>query len=214
MCERSVPSRRGSGRGGPRPSVPPRVRAASRFLRPTVGGERRVLSEDDGPYNCAALLRSMRPWRSAQIHRRTPTRDSIPATMIFGPAMHGGTPPRVAWSAGDVSGVHQGLRRFPPAGLLDTTPRTSTPQCSAGWLCYLHFTPTYSLWQNHVEHWFGLLGEKALNRGTQWNVRELVDQFRGFTEGHIEAIKRVDRHIRKEYRHPPKNLVGRHLRFH
>lgn len=59
-----------------------------------------------------------------------------------------------------------------------------------------------------------LPGEKALNRGTQWNLRELMDQFWGFTEDHIEAIKRVDRHIRKEYRPPPQNLVGRTQRLH
>ena len=54
---------------------------------------------------------------------------------------------------------------------------------------HLHFTPTYSLWLNQVERWFGLLSGQALKRGRSRSVRELVDQIRAFTEGHNDAAK-------------------------
>ena len=54
---------------------------------------------------------------------------------------------------------------------------------------HLHCAPTYTSWLNQVEHWFGLLGERALKRGRSRSVRELVDQIKAFTEGHSEAAK-------------------------
>ena len=59
----------------------------------------------------------------------------------------------------------------------------------------LHFTPTYSSWPNQVERWFGLLSEKALQRGTCYNVSDLVEQVRAYTRPQRcrEAV-RVGRH--------------------
>ena len=48
---------------------------------------------------------------------------------------------------------------------------------------HLHFAPLHSSWLNEVERWFGLLGEKALNRGRSRSVPELVEQIQSLTDG-------------------------------
>src|SRR6516164_3519049 len=39
---------------------------------------------------------------------------------------------------------------------------------------HLHFTPTYASWLNQVEHWFGLITQQAIRRGSFRSVKELV----------------------------------------
>ena len=53
----------------------------------------------------------------------------------------------------------------------------------------MHCTPPYSSWLKEVEHWFGLLGEKALKRGRSRSAGELVDQIQALTAGHNEVAK-------------------------
>ena len=49
---------------------------------------------------------------------------------------------------------------------------------------HLHFTPTYSSWLNQVERWFGLLGQRALVRGSFRNVPDLVGRIQAFVDAY------------------------------
>ena len=39
---------------------------------------------------------------------------------------------------------------------------------------HLHLTPTYVSWLNQVERWFGLITQRAINRGSFRTVRDLI----------------------------------------
>jgi hypothetical protein len=39
----------------------------------------------------------------------------------------------------------------------------------------VHFTPTYGSWVNQVEHWFGLLEQRQIKRGSHRSVVTLVN---------------------------------------
>ncbi len=54
---------------------------------------------------------------------------------------------------------------------------------------HLHVTPTYSSWRNQVERWFGLLGQRAIKRGSFRNVTDLVNKIKAFTDGHNACAK-------------------------
>ena len=54
---------------------------------------------------------------------------------------------------------------------------------------HLHFTPTYSSWQNLVERWFALLTERQIKRGVHRSTRELEDAIRHHIDVHNEDPK-------------------------
>ena len=54
---------------------------------------------------------------------------------------------------------------------------------------HLHFTPTHGSWLNLVERFFGLLTEKALQRGSHTSVPELRAAIAAFIETHNEDAK-------------------------
>jgi len=49
---------------------------------------------------------------------------------------------------------------------------------------HVHFTPTYSSWLNQVERWFGLITQHAIRRGSDRNVRELVQRIDAYVKHH------------------------------
>ena len=49
---------------------------------------------------------------------------------------------------------------------------------------HLHFTPTYSSWLNQVERWFGLLGRRAIARGSFRSVPDLVSRIQAFVNAY------------------------------
>lgn len=51
---------------------------------------------------------------------------------------------------------------------------------------HLHFTPTHASWLNMVERFFGLLTQRALQRGSHNNVLELREAIAAFIEAHNE----------------------------
>ena len=49
---------------------------------------------------------------------------------------------------------------------------------------HVHFTPTYSSWLNQVETWFNILTRKAIRRGSDRSVNELVARIERFVASH------------------------------
>ena len=47
---------------------------------------------------------------------------------------------------------------------------------------HIHYTPTYASWINQVEHWFGLITQKAIRRGTFSSVRQLTRKINAFVD--------------------------------
>jgi len=45
---------------------------------------------------------------------------------------------------------------------------------------HMHYTPTYSSWRNQVERWFGLLTQRAIKRGSDRTVRQLIQRIERF----------------------------------
>ena len=45
---------------------------------------------------------------------------------------------------------------------------------------HLHFTPTSASWLNQVERWFGLISQRAINRGSFNSVAQLVKTIDSF----------------------------------
>ena len=45
---------------------------------------------------------------------------------------------------------------------------------------HLHFTPTSASWLNQVERWFGLIGQRAIKRGSFDSVPQLVETIETF----------------------------------
>jgi len=54
---------------------------------------------------------------------------------------------------------------------------------------HLHFTPTHASWLNMVERFFGLLTQKALQRGSHTSVPELRAAITAFIEAHNDEPK-------------------------
>jgi transposase len=54
---------------------------------------------------------------------------------------------------------------------------------------HLHFTPTYASWLNLVERFFGLLTEKALERGSHASIPQLREAILAFVDAHNETGK-------------------------
>lgn len=54
---------------------------------------------------------------------------------------------------------------------------------------HFHFTPTYALWLNLVERFFGLLTEQALRRGSHTSIPELRKAILGYVEAHNDKGK-------------------------
>ena len=54
---------------------------------------------------------------------------------------------------------------------------------------HLHFTPTHASWLNMVERFFGLLTQKALQRGSHTSVPELRGAILAFIEAHNDNPK-------------------------
>jgi putative transposase len=52
---------------------------------------------------------------------------------------------------------------------------------------HLHFTPTYSSWQNQVERWFGNNTQRAIRRGSFRSVKELVQKIDQFVKAYNES---------------------------
>ena len=46
---------------------------------------------------------------------------------------------------------------------------------------HVHFTPTYSSWINQVERWFGLISQRAIERGSFTSVTDLAHCIHAFT---------------------------------
>ena len=51
---------------------------------------------------------------------------------------------------------------------------------------HVHFTPTHSSWLNQVERWFGLITQRAIKRGSDTSVKELIKRIEHFIERHNE----------------------------
>jgi putative transposase len=51
---------------------------------------------------------------------------------------------------------------------------------------HLHFTPMYSLWLNQVEHWLGLITQRAIRHGSLRSVRELIHNIGQFIDRNIQ----------------------------
>jgi putative transposase len=47
---------------------------------------------------------------------------------------------------------------------------------------HLHYTPTYSSWLNQVEHWFGLITQRAIRRSSFRRVKEVVQKIDDFVQ--------------------------------
>ena len=54
---------------------------------------------------------------------------------------------------------------------------------------HLHFTPTYSSWLNQVERWFGLISQKAIQRGSFRNATQLKQAILNFTDHYDQTSK-------------------------
>ena len=54
---------------------------------------------------------------------------------------------------------------------------------------HIHFTPTSASWLNLVERWFGLISQRAINRGSFRNVTALVKTINEFIEHYNETAK-------------------------
>ena len=52
---------------------------------------------------------------------------------------------------------------------------------------HLHYTPTYSSWLNQVERWFALISQRAIKRGSDRNVRTLVQRIERFVSQYNET---------------------------
>ncbi len=49
---------------------------------------------------------------------------------------------------------------------------------------HVHYTPTYPLWLNQVERWFGLITQRSIRRGSFRNVKELVQRIKTYVKHH------------------------------
>jgi putative transposase len=48
----------------------------------------------------------------------------------------------------------------------------------------MHFIPTYRSWLNQVEHFFALIADKAISRGSLTSVKQLVQRIDQFVTHH------------------------------
>ena len=72
--------------------------------------------------------------------------------------------------------------------IVDNYATHKTPKVKA-WLVkhpryHMHFTPTYSSWLNQVERWFGLITQRAIRRGSDRNVRNLIQRIDHFVDNY------------------------------
>jgi putative transposase len=49
---------------------------------------------------------------------------------------------------------------------------------------HVHFTPTYASWLNQVEHWFNIITQRAIRRGTFRSVKQLVARIEQFVRAY------------------------------
>jgi putative transposase len=49
---------------------------------------------------------------------------------------------------------------------------------------HVHFVPTYSSWLNQVETWFNIITRKAIRRGSDRSVKELVERIERFVKSY------------------------------
>lgn len=54
---------------------------------------------------------------------------------------------------------------------------------------HLHYTPTYASWLNQVERWFALISQRAIKRGSDRSVAELIAQIERFVEQYRETCR-------------------------
>ena len=54
---------------------------------------------------------------------------------------------------------------------------------------HIHFTPTYSSWLNMVERFFALITERAIKRGSDRSVKELVGRIHHFVDHYNQNCK-------------------------
>ena len=54
---------------------------------------------------------------------------------------------------------------------------------------HMHFTPTYSSWINMVERFFALITERAIKRGSDRSVKELIGRIHHFVEHYNQNCK-------------------------
>jgi transposase len=54
---------------------------------------------------------------------------------------------------------------------------------------HVHFVPTYSSWLNQVETWFNILTRKAIRRGSDRSVRELVKRIERYAKAYNKHCK-------------------------
>jgi transposase len=54
---------------------------------------------------------------------------------------------------------------------------------------HVHFVPTYSSWLNQVETWFGIITRKAIRRGSDRSVKDLVKRIEGFVKSYNKKCK-------------------------
>ena len=47
---------------------------------------------------------------------------------------------------------------------------------------HVHYTPTYSSWLNQLEHWFGLITQRAIRRGSFSRVKDLIEKIGSFVQ--------------------------------
>jgi transposase len=49
---------------------------------------------------------------------------------------------------------------------------------------HMHFTPTYASWLNQVERWFALITQRAIKRGSDRNVSQLIARIKAYVENY------------------------------
>ena len=75
--------------------------------------------------------------------------------------------------AGDIACAHHRGQLCHPQTSASKTLARSTPRF------YVHFTPTYASWLDHVEIWFNRITQQAIRRGTFRSVKGLVEKICG-----------------------------------
>ena len=54
---------------------------------------------------------------------------------------------------------------------------------------HMHFTPTYSSWINLIERFFSLITERAIKRGSDRSVKELISRIHHFVDHYNQNCK-------------------------